>query len=314
MATSTYRFRFRFHISQKGKLQGKGNKFEFILPNGHKATLHCVGAENFDESTELVIISGGYLSSDEALAYAHELKESVLCFGTKFRFGLDLGKEKASSMISRYLKDKIFEDGGIVIIDDVHGISVYSEDHPTSCGGMSCGFLWNSRENSFFVDEVCKIISAPRKVDDKIKLSMELLTASYFEPSPRSRFLTLILAAEAILTPDECSEKVKLIVAELITHTKHSDLGDKEKCSILGSLNWLYKDSISLSLRKMASSYLPDKKYGGLPSDKFIKKCYEARSKLVHTGRVDDSKYEIGGLAANLEVYMTELLSTLACI
>ena len=295
-------------------LKGQEKEFEFILPNRHKATIHCVDAEKFAESTRFVILSGGYSLESEAIACAEELKESVLCFGAKFRMGVDVGKDKARGFVSKHIKDSIFDEHGLRIIDDVHGISVYSEEYPTSCMSFSAVGIANPRGKSFFVDEVCNLILSPRIVDNKTKLAMELLTASYFELSSRSRFLTLVLAAESILKPDKRSEDVKLVVEELINHTKLSDIDLEEKNSILGSLNWLYHDSISQSIRKMAVYHLPGKQYNGLSSDKFIKKCYEARSRLVHEGGVDESKYNIGELAASLEVYMADMLSTLACI
>lgn len=269
-------------------------------------------ADKFNEGTEFVITSGGYCSEEEAFAFSAKVKESVLCFGTKFRMGVDIGKDKANIFTGKTIKDEMLKDYGVRILDDVHGISVFDEEHPVSFASGSSPRLFMSREKNFFAEEVCKIILSPKTIDTKNRLSMELLTASYFEPSPRSRFLTLILAAEALLAPDERSDKVKLLVDKLRKNAESSDISDEEKKSILGSLNWLYKDSISQSLRKMATTHLADREYGRLPANKFIATCYDARSKLVHTGGVDESKFDIGSLAANLEVYLTQMLTRLA--
>jgi len=100
----------------------------------------------------------------------------------------------------------------------------------------------------------------------------------------------------------------------ILGSTKTSDLEKHEKKSILGTLKYLKKESLTQSLRKMASVYLPDKEYGGLSSEKFIKKCYDARSKLVHEGKVDESKHNIGLLAARLELYMRNRLVSISQI
>jgi|WetSurSiteA1Bulk_404760.scaffolds.fasta_scaffold01234_9 hypothetical protein len=292
---------------------GEENKLSFTLPNGSIATLHC-DAEKFSDSTKFVILSGGYSIEAEAIEYASKLKNAVLCFGTKFRLGIDVGKDKTSSCLSQYVKDKIFDEHSVRMIDDVHGITVYSEEHVSSCISMSAVLLVNSRTSDFFTEEICNILSQELKVNSRIQMAMELLTSSYFEASPRARFLTLILAAESILCPEDRSLKVKELIDNLREHTENSDITPEEKQSLLGSLDWLYKDSITLSLKKMGTNHLQGKIYDGLPAEKFIKKCYEARSKLVHTGSIDNSKYNIGTLAANLEVYMTDMLTTISYI
>jgi hypothetical protein len=295
-------------------LMGEEQKYEFVLPNGHGAIISCADSKKFGESTQFVVISGGYESEDEAIAYAEDLKESVLCFGAKFRMGIAAGKDIASGAIGKDVIDDILHKHGVSWVMDVHGISVHAEDYPTSYISLSDSALSDPRQKDFFIDEVCKIISKPRKMNSRSKLATELLTASYFEKSARSRFLTLILAAEALLELDDRSDNVKLLIDELRNHAKSSDITDTEKSSILGSLNWLYKDSISQALRKMADCYLPERIYGEMSSRDFIKKCYEARSKLVHTGDVDESKYSIGGLTASLEVYLTDMLTTIVGI
>jgi hypothetical protein len=295
-------------------LMGEEQEYKFILPNGHGATISCGDSKKFAESTQFVVTSRGYESEEEAIAYAEELKESVLCFGAKYRVGIDAGKDMASGAISNVIISDILHKHGVRMVNDVHGISVYDEEYPISCVSVSSPALYNPREMNFFIDELCKLISTPRRVNSKIRLAIELLTSSYFEKSARSRFLTLISAAEALLEPDDRSDNVKLLIDELRNHAKSWNICDTEKSSILGSLNWLYKDSISQALRKMADNHLSEKTYDSMSSREFIKKCYEARSKLVHTGDVDESKYSIGGLAANLEVYLTDMLTTIVGI
>lgn len=311
---STFRFRFRFQIAHKGIVTGDNKELEFALPNGHLATLHSCDADKFSDANKFVIVSGGYSSEEDALRYGFRVKDAVLFYGAKFRVGVDVGKDKASGFLSKYVKDKIFEEHGVKMIDDVHGVTAYSEEHPTSCTSISSVGLINAKGADLFSDEVCMILNEKINIDGQVKLAMELMASSFFESSPHARFLSLILAAESILRPDDRLNEVKDLVDELKERTKKSGIADPEKNSILGSLNWLYKDSISQSLRKMAVRHLPDKNYGGMVSEKFIKKCYEARSKLVHKGAVSSEEYNIGTLAANLELYMKDMLTTIVCL
>tara|TARA_R110000787_G_scaffold146062_1_gene259807 strand:- start:14235 stop:15125 length:891 start_codon:yes stop_codon:yes gene_type:complete len=295
-------------------ITGDDKECEFALPNGCCASMQCLDGDSFSLSTRFAVYSGGYSTESEALEYAQKLKDAVLCFGAKFRLGVDVGKNKASGFLAGHVKEKIFDEQGVRIIEDIHGISAYSEEYPVACFSISAASLVSPRGAKYLMDEVFTILSSEHYLDAQIKLSMELLTSSFFESSPRARFLTLVLSAEAILAPDHRSLKVKKLIDELKSHAKSSDITQQEKDSILGSLNYLYRDSISQSLRKMAATHLTYNVYDGLASEQFIKKCYDARSKLVHTGSVDASKYNIDTLAANLEVYMKDLLTNISGI
>ena len=309
---STFKLRIRFHVAHKGIISGSSKEFEFDLPNGHVATLHCLDSEKFCESTKFVIRAGGYKTEEDASRYGYKIKDAILLYGTKYRVGVDLGKDKASGFLAPTVKDKIFNEHGVKMIDDVHGLSVYSEEHPTSCMSIKATGLVNVREVEFLTNEIRDLLYKDVQLDSQTKLAMELLTASFFESSVRARFLTLVLAAESILRPEDRSEKAVNLVGELIEKVKVSDITEDEKNSIKGSLRWLYKDSISQSLRQMAIRNLTGKAYDGVNPEIFIKRCYEARSKLVHSGSVDESKINIGTLAANLELYMKDMLISMS--
>lgn len=306
---STFRFRYRFNIVHKGLITGDNEQYEFTLPNGKSASIQAIGPDKFSKANSFVILSGGYSTEQEALDYGYKLKDAVLLYGTIFRVGVDVGKDKASGCWTKHVKDKIFDEHGINMIDDVHGVTAYSEEHPTSCISISATVLVNARDAGFFSKQICGLLSNGRILSDQLKLAMELMTSSFFEPSSKARFLTLVLAAESILSPEDRSDEVKIVVDELKTITKNSNIKEHEKSSILGTLNWLYKDAISQSLKKMATLHLSDKSYEELNSDKFIQKCYEARSQLIHSGTVSEAKYNIGTLAANLELYMKDMLT-----
>jgi hypothetical protein len=295
-------------------LQGEDSECEFILPNGHQARLVTNGADKISEGTNFVILSGGYHDSEGALKAGAIVKESLLCYAAKNRLGIDLGKDVASTFLADTVKHRIFEEHGVRMVDDVHGLSVYQEDYPTSCISVKGLALVNPRDMEYFTTELNRIVVISRKITEKVKLSMELLTFSYFEKSERSRFLTLVLAVEALLQPEERPKNVQLLVDSLKEQTNSCSISEADKKSIIGSLNWLYKDSISKSLKKMADNYLSDIEYGGMTASKFISKCYDARSQLVHTGEVSDNKHNIGFLAANLELYVTHMVTKLAGI
>jgi hypothetical protein len=118
----------------------------------------------------------------------------------------------------------------------------------------------------------------------------------------------LVLAVEALLELQDRETSAKKVVDYLIEYTKDSQLDKQDKDSIMGSLRWLYKESISKSLREIAQNYLGDRKYNNMCAKKFINQCYDIRSKLMHTGKVDIKVINLGKLAAQLNVFVSDLL------
>ena len=313
-ASDTYKFRLKFKVSHKGIIQSDVQKYHFTLLEDKPSTLKGLDAKTLGDSTQFSIVSGGYETEDEAYKKGILIKRSVLSYGAKFRIGVDVGRDIRTGGFSRFMKDKIFNERGVKLIDDIHGVSVYSEKYPTMIGSVGATALINARPVDFFVDEISQLVSIADTFNPKILLAMELITASIFETTHRTRFLTLVLAVESILEIDERPEDVQELVEKIIEITGNSGVDHATKKSIIGSLKLLKKESTSRSLRKQSLRYLRDKEYGGLNSERFIKKCYEARSQLVHTGKVNEEKYNINTLAANLEMYLKDLISVLAGI
>lgn len=309
---TTYRFRIRFHIAQKGMIQAESKEISFMLSNGHSATLVANDSETINGGARFALLSGGYKDLKSAQIQGEIVKESLLCYASKNRMGIDLGKDVASSFLSNDIKNRILEEHETRVLDDVHGLCVFPEDKPTRFIGASGIALLNPRDIDYFSNELNRIISIPKELSAKVRMAMELLSFSYFEKHTRSRFLTLVLSAESLLTPDERSEKSKKHVNGLIEQTKKSTLSESERSSIIGSLSWLRTESISRSLMKMAETYLSGRTYGKLDAKEFITRCYEARSQLVHNGYVKDDKHNIGFLAANLEVYLRDMVTEIA--
>jgi|WetSurMetagenome_2_1015567.scaffolds.fasta_scaffold36885_5 hypothetical protein len=305
----TYRYRLRFFVHAKGVITHPEKRYDLKLPNGTKALLSTLDAESIGEGKELVISGGGFKTEESACSIGKVVKDSVLMTGVKLRIGVDTGKEKTSGWVNPTIKNEVLNNHGVRIINDVHGLSVYSEEYPVKIFSTSGPTIFCPSNAEKFSSELCNYFSAT--LSDKQRLALELYGASHYEKSDRARFLTLILCAEALLEPSARSDKERELIDSLVNFIKDADIGNEERQSILGSLMWLYKQSISQSLRKMAEEHLGGKTYDKLPAAKFITVCYEARSTLVHTGGVNESQVNIGVLAAQLNIYLSDLLLSL---
>lgn len=306
---NTYRYRLKFYTHSTGVIKYTDKKYSFNLPNGSRIQLSCCDSNSISTGKELILSSGGYSTKAEAFCSGIAMKNSLLVTGAKLRIGIDAGKDEATCWLNPTIKENILTTHDTQIVDDVHGVLVYDESHSTKIFSAKKAELILPSNAETFSSNLCDFLTASDNLTNKQKLALELYGASHFEKSDRARFLTLILGTETLLNPEDKSNKAKEVVDHFFTYLTESDLNESEKNSIHGSLHWLYKDSITQSLRKMAQGYLADKIYNGLTSAEFIKKCYKVRGTLVHTGESD--KENIGVLAANLDVYLSDLIQAL---
>lgn len=123
------------------------------------------------------------------------------------------------------------------------------------------------------------------------------------------KFLCLVMAVEALLEPPPRSADARGFIDQVLRDLSASDLADREKQSLAGSLRWLLKDSISSSGRLLARERLAGRLYDEMEPDKFFNLCYDLRSKLVHGHGVRGDDPIVGRTAATMELFVADLLA-----
>ena len=170
--------------------------------------------------------------------------------------------------------------------------------------------------------EVCKrpsearsrlVLKEAARLSDPLKgperLSFDLYSGSFFQPSADSRLLMLTMALETLLDLQPRSDAARAHVTAMIEATEANDgLTQSERISLRGSLTWLRDESIGQAGRRLARTLEP-RTYGGKTPAAFFTRCYEMRSALAH-GRVPrPDRTDVDILAANLELFVGDLLA-----
>lgn len=305
---ATYRYRLKFLVHIQGAIFCAEKTSLLSLSLNHSSQLSVIDAKVMSDGTEFVLSAGGFENEAAAYAAGAMVKDAVMFSGAVCGLGIDVGKDRATLWLNPGIKADFLAQSGVEIKEDVHGLCVYKEDHPISWASSSPGRLVRQNGAETLAATISRFIGSNVRLTNKQRLALELYGASYFEKSERARFLTLVLGAESLSNPQNRSEKGEKLVCLLVETTSNSEIDPEEKKSILGSLSWLYKQSVSQSLRNHAREYLVGKTYNGMHPWKFIAECYDARSTLVHSGSVDPNKVNIGSLAASLETYLADLI------
>ena len=126
-------------------------------------------------------------------------------------------------------------------------------------------------------------------------LSIELYGAYFTENSDNARLLTLVMALEALSEGKERPEYVQELIQKWENEIKgriveYTDEDEKksELESLRGSLNHMKKDSLRKQLYDLVFSTLQaNGDDDATEKARMIKNVYDARSKLVHEGKIE---------------------------
>jgi hypothetical protein len=196
---------------------------------------------------------------------------------------------------------------GSRVLNDEPGVMVFSMDPDPLFVSLSA--TGTKRPNEDRMREVFRVASATGPHHGEVEtLAFDLYSASFFQASADARLLMLMMGLETLLTLQPRSHDARQHVAEPMQATKEANLPSDEARSLLGSLSWLEKKSISQAGRRLASRLEP-RTYMELTPVKFFNKCYSLRSALAHGHVPRPDLVDVGVIAASLELMMAHLLS-----
>ena len=306
-----FSFRVRFHRSPRDTVNISASKWEWNIGEDSPALLLCSykQEEAIKDSKTWVFKSEGWASEEEASHAARRYVDALALTLVRLRIGADFGNRAPKSAFTRAGLAMLGAQSGCRVLNDVHGLMIYESEPPPRFTTMSADAL-RGVPQVHFEKIFSHALAHPRVITDRERLSLELFNASFFQKSADSRFLVLMMAVEALLEPSPRSSAAALHVESMIAATYRSgSLSPVEKESLLGALSWLRYESINQTGRKLAEKCLGGKVYMNKKAPSFFSYCYNLRSRLVHGEHPLPSQQEIGSAVAQLEVFVSDILS-----
>jgi len=303
--TADYEFRLRFNLANGYRIGSGAEDVDLMaLPTGVRLKLRtAVGGTPIKDHARASVRGGPYASTEEARVAAERAKLSLLCWAVEQRLGIDFGDGRQRGGITEFFRKQL----PFPVRNDIHGIDVYERVDNLKFFAMN-GDLQLETHLGTLVQTFEREFVGNRHLTDKQILASEIYSASFFDSSPRSRFITLVTAVEALIKLARRPEPVQMLVAEMESMTRASALDAPTKDGIVSSLQWIKDESIGESGRALSHRLLPDRQYDGLPSWDFFKRCYNLRSQIMHSGRVKDTSVDMLSLANTMERFVSELL------
>ena len=307
-----YNFRIRFHFSGGNHINSEAEKLLVLQETGGATIRLHSGARGsaIKDHSRASLIGGPYPCAADAQAAAERTKKALLAWAVRNRIGIDLGGRKPRSVITPAGLEFLEKQIGGPVRADIHGIDVYEHVDGLSFAALNANASIGKAAGAF-VEEIAAAVATPVFLNAKQELAGEILSASYFDASDRSRFITLITAVEALLDPQPRPAGAHHMIERMIQMIKDEELNEDEagRTAMLGNLERLKTESIGQAGRALAERLLGGKVYDGKTPAQFFSLCYGLRSSILHSGKVPAEITDFLSLCATAHAFVCDLLT-----
>ncbi|HEX9896130.1 MAG TPA: hypothetical protein VGA85_00510 [Dehalococcoidales bacterium] len=241
------------------------------------------------------------------MAAAEKSKRALLYWVVEDRAGIDFGNGKQRGGVTD-IGLKYFEQRfKVPCRNDIHGIDVYESVENLRFVGVHADAKVGKNPLRLKTTFQREYITG-RRFTEKQVLASEIYASSFFDVTPRARFITLVTAIEALLDQPLRSEETQKLVTILISNAERSIIDADTKRSLIQGIGNLRRQSIGQAGRSLVKHLLPDEKIDGLSSVQFFDRCYDYRSQILHLGTVRDKSVDIADLANMAEPFVNRIL------
>ena len=253
------------------------------------------------------LIGEGYPSEIAASAAGKRLRDGLLLALARIRVGVSTGERGPSGFFTEHGLRWIEGSTGRPAVNEVPGVTVYREPRPLFVSMQAGGVRGVSLDS--FREAFEESVKHSRELGLRQQISLFLYNASFFQPGEEARLLLLIMSIEALLDPAPRSAEAQSQIEEFSAKLKRSQLPRAECASLVGTLRWLKRESISQAGQRIAREKLPDKTYLDLSADKFFVHAYDLRSRLAHGNLEFPGFDEVSKLVGALELFAADLIT-----
>lgn len=256
-------------------------EFEY---QGRPVTLRAIGEAAIVDASWLAFTGTGFDTQEGASAFGRQLKGHLRLVGARQLFSIDVGAE--TYVAHRGGQPESAEGGGPRVHPTVHGLYVYEQgEEDLFAFGQANAFVSQTPTQLF--EEALNAVTplTPPPDGSSLALACDLLSLADFDQTGRARFVTLVTALEAVATDSlPIAEPLRGFVDQCMKELASLDLSGLDASaanSFRGRLQGLAQESINRRVQDVVTRHAP----GGEddePNARFIRRCYDARSKLVH--------------------------------
>jgi hypothetical protein len=305
---TSYDFRLPFILPESSRIQSDAERLELLaLRTGEHLRLLSGSDKPIKDHPEVALIGGSFASEAEARKAAEKSKQVLLYWAIKYQVGIDFRviipqQGFVTNAGLAYFQAK----AGFPLRAEIPGIDVYEhKDELKFIKFEAKAIVGHNEQNlvSTFTEEY----SHEHHFSDKLLLASEIFASSFFDVSPRSRFITLVTSVEVLLEQLTRHDDVKRLLDEIASRVKTLRIDEPTQASIVGQLGQLKRQSIGEAARALIHRLIPDEIFDSKPPVKFFIDSYNVRSDLVHEGQMDKS-IDVPKLVSEMQRFVKQLL------
>jgi hypothetical protein len=307
---ANYEFRLRFNMLKGDHINSDLEKLELLeTPEGQEIRLRVNARDSpIKASSEIAIVGGLYKSPQDARQAAILVRTAVASWAVKHRLGVDFGDGRLRAQLTDFGKRQLETELGRPLRNDRLGIDVYEwEDRLVFVSSTVDAVV--GKDSRTFIEEFRQLMTTPLALSEKQMLAGELYSASYFDVSFRSRFITLVTAVEALLDVAPRSAAVQEFVDDAESKVEKLVANSSVKEALVSALERIRYESIGQGGRSLTERLLGDRQYDGLKASRFFAHCYRVRSEIVHSGKPSDPKVDLLQLSNSCQGFVGDLLN-----
>ena len=263
------------------------------------------------ESNRLIFRASGFGTEQEAFDQAEHFSDVLMIALASLKMGADFGSRAPKGGFTSYGLSKFEESAGKKLLNDVHGIMVFPSDLTPAFLSTAPPTVIIGRNPSDFEKALSSARIGNIPLSSRERLAFDIFSSSFLEGSQDGRLLTLMMALEVLITQiPRPQESITLVNSFIRSARESSEISESERNSILGSLSWLLKESVSQAGRRFVTERLGKKEeYMEMECDKFFDHCYAIRSALIHGHEPFPTRSEVSAAAANLETLVADIIT-----
>lgn len=194
-----------------------------------------------------------------------------------------------------------------LIYNEIHGLRCF-EDRPGTKFVSASASVCIRTAPSRLAELVADTFSREEPFAPAVEIALELYAASHFDPSPRSRFLTLLNAIECLISRRPKAPEVVSLLNDLEGEVSASGLTKEQKDALSAALRNLRGESIRQAGRRLSVEALGEAQFAGDSAQDFFDKCYTHRSSMLHGGKGGARPKDIAPLIGELDRFVVELI------
>jgi hypothetical protein len=306
-----YTYRLRINLPNAAQLAIDSSTYQISDLFEYKIELSSGRPElSLKDSKRLIFRASGFLTEQEAFGNAELFSDVLMIALASLKIGADFGARAPKSGFTKHGLAKFGESAGRELLNDVHGIMVFPTEIAPAFLSTSSPSVVIGRTSSDFIEALSSSKQGSIPLSDRVTLAFDVFSSSFLEGSQDARLLTLMMALEILITQLPRPQDSATLVNSFIELTRNSsNIIESERDSILGSLGWLLKESVSQAGRRYVKDRLGNMEYMDMLCEKFFDHCYSIRSALIHGHEPFPTRAEVSMAAANLETMVADIIA-----